>query len=40
MWSTAYMSDGLNPVIIGSSRACSAGGSDRYAIAMDASTNE
>ena len=40
MWSAAYMSAGLNPVIIGSSRACWAGGSDRYAIAMKASVNE
>ena len=40
MWSAAYMSAGLNPVIIGSNRACSAGVSDRYAIAMKASVNE
>ena len=40
MWSAAYMSAGLNPVIIGSKRACSAGVSDRYGIAMQASVNE
>ena len=28
MWSTAYMSAGLKPVIIGSKRACSSGVSD------------
>ena len=40
MWSTAYMSAGLKPVIIGSRRACCAGVSDRYAIAIAASVNE
>ena len=40
MWSAAYMSAGLKPVIIGSNRACSAGVSERYAIAMKASVNE
>ncbi len=40
MWSAAYMSAGLNPVIIGSKRACSAGVSDLYCIAMKASVNE
>jgi hypothetical protein len=40
MWSAAYMSAGLKPVIIGSSRACSSGFSERYAIAMNASVNE
>ena len=34
MWSTPYMSAGLNPVIIGSKRACSAGVSERYTLAM------
>jgi hypothetical protein len=34
MWSAAYMSAGLKPVIIGSKRACSAGVSDWYCIAM------
>ena len=29
IWSAAYMSEGLNPVIIGSRRARSAGGSER-----------
>ena len=29
MWSAAYMSAGLKPVIIGSRRACSSGFSDR-----------
>ena len=29
MWSAAYMSAGLKPVIIGSKRACSAGASER-----------
>jgi hypothetical protein len=29
MWSAAYMSAGLKPVIIGSKRACSAGCSER-----------
>ncbi len=29
MWSAAYMSAGLKPVIIGSKRACSAGESER-----------
>ena len=33
MWSAAYMSAGLNPMIIGSNRACSAGVSARYCIA-------
>ena len=36
-WSAAYMSDGLNPVIIGSKRACCAFGNDRYSIAITAS---
>jgi hypothetical protein len=40
MWSAAYMSAGLKPVIIGSKRAWSAAGSERYAIAMKASVNE
>ena len=40
MWSTAYMSAGLKPVIIGSKRACSSFVSERYAIAMKASVNE
>ena len=40
MCSAAYMSAGLNPVIIGSKRACSAFVSDRYCIAMKASVNE
>ena len=34
------MSAGLKPVIIGSKRACSAGVSERYAIAIAASVNE
>jgi hypothetical protein len=40
MWSAAYMSAGLKPVIIGSKRACSSFVSDRYAIAMKASVKE
>ena len=40
MWSTAYMSAGLKPVIIGSKRACSSFVSERYAIAMWASVKE
>ena len=40
MWSAAYMSAGIEPVIIGSKRACCAGVSERYAIAMNASVNE
>ena len=40
MWSAAYMSAGLKPVIIGSIRACCSGGSDRYDIAIAASVNE
>ena len=40
MWSAPYMSAGLNPVIIGSKRACASGGSDRYALAIAASVNE
>ena len=34
MWSAAYMSVGLKPVIIGSKRACCSGDSDLYAVAM------
>jgi hypothetical protein len=34
IWSAAYMSVGLNPVIIGSNRACSSFVSDLYCIAM------
>ena len=40
MWSAAYMSAGLKPVIIGSKRACSSGESALYSIAMCASVNE
>ncbi len=40
MWSAAYMSAGLNPMIIGSKRACSAGVSPWYCIASQASVNE
>src|SRR3981189_1911779 len=40
MWSAAYMSVGLKPVIIGSRRACCCGDSALYAVAIDASVNE
>ena len=40
MWSAAYMSAGLNPMIIGSKRACSAGVSPLYCMASQASVNE
>ena len=40
MWSAAYMSAGLKPVIIGSIRACCPGVNDRYAMAMKASVKE
>jgi hypothetical protein len=37
MWSEAYMLVGLKPAIIGSSRCCCSGASERYCIAMFAS---
>ncbi len=39
-WSAAYMSAGLKPVIIGSTRFCCAGDSARYSRAICASVNE
>jgi hypothetical protein len=40
MWSAAYMSAGLNPVIMGSILACCSLERDRYAIAINASVKE
>src|SRR5215813_13926099 len=40
IWSTAYMSEGLKPVIMGSNRACSSLLSDLYAMAIHASSGQ
>ncbi len=40
MWSVAYMSAGLKPVIMGSNRACSFGVKDLYCMAIQASVKE